>query len=204
MELFSLLSSLPYIKLYETPVISFEKFLEQCATRITGAQMTLLEQLSILPGRGAKRTFLSGNDYDALYTEFEANVRKILPERSLIRQYAKWEMALRNSLARIRSAKWNNGEAESGIRPDAPYDTETERIAQEAYGAANPLERERILDEARWNKLDDLVRINNRHNFSFDAVCAYGLKLHIVEKWEKRTSEAALANLNKAAEIVQK
>ncbi len=203
MELFSLLSSLPYLKLYEKPLISFEKFLEYCANNIHGEHLALLEDLSVLPGRGTKAALPSGNDYDALYAAFEKRVRKTLPAKALICQYAKWETALRNSIAAIRASKWRGGEIGAGVRPDAVYESETDSIAKAAYGASNPLDRERILDEARWNKLDDLARLNHFHGFTYDAVCAYGLKLQIAEKWVSRTKEAAIANLDKAVANVQ-
>lgn len=200
MELFSLLSSLPYLKLYETPYYTFAEFLELCSMRISGVQMALLEQLSILPGC-KKNGNITGKDYDAEYADFQNRIRKSLPERALIRKYAEWEMALRNSLAKIRASKWNR--TENSLRENIAYEADTERIAQAAYSAANPLERERILDEARWDKLDELTRINHCHSFTFDAVCAYGLKLQLAEKWVRRSGEAAMANLNKAAELVQ-
>ena len=203
MELFSLLSSLPYLKLYEKPVISFAKFLEYCANNIHGEHLVLLEELSVLPGRGTKAAVPSGNDYDALYAAFEKRIRKILPVKALICQYAKWEIALRNSIAAIRASKWRGGEMGANVRPDAVYESETDTIAKAAYSASNPLERERILDEARWNKLDDLARLNHFHGFTYDAVCAYGLKLQIAEKWVSRTSDAAISNLDKAVTTVQ-
>ena len=203
MELFSLLSSLPYLKLYEKPVISFAKFLEYCANNIHGEHLVLLEELSVLPGRGTKAAVPSGNDYDALYAAFEKRIRKILPVKALICQYAKWEIALRNSIAAIRASKWRGGEMGANVRPDAVYESETDTIAKAAYSASNPLERERILDEARWNKLDDLARLNHFHGFTYDAVCAYGLKLQIAEKWVSRTSDAAISNLDKAVTSVQ-
>ena len=203
MELFSLLSSLPYLKLYEKPVISFAKFLEYCANNIHGEHLVLLEELSVLPGRGTKAAVPSGNDYDALYAAFEKRIRKILPAKALICQYAKWEIALRNSIAAIRASKWRGGEMGANVRPDAVYESETDVIAKAAYSASNPLERERILDEARWNKLDDLARLNHFHGFTYDAVCAYGLKLQIAEKWVSRTSDAAISNLDKAVTSVQ-
>lgn len=203
MELFSLLSSLPYLKLYETPVISFETFLEYCANHIHGERMVLLEQLSVLPGKGTKSAVPAGNDYDILYADFEKHIRKILPKKALICQYAIWETALRNRIAAIRASKWRGGEMGAAARPDAVYESEADRIAQAAYSASNPLERERLLDEARWNKLDDLARINHHHGFTYDAVCAYGLKLLIAEKWVSRTNEAAISNLDKAVAAVQ-
>jgi hypothetical protein len=168
-----------------------------------GCHSSFEEELSVLPGRGTKAAVPTGNDYDALYAAFEKRIRNILPAKALICQYAKWEIALRNSIAAIRASKWRNGEIGANVRPDAIYESETDTIAKAAYSAANPLERERILDEARWNKLDDLARLNHFHGFTYDAVCAYGLKLQIAEKWISRTKEAAIANLDKAVANVQ-
>jgi hypothetical protein len=51
-----------------------------------------------------------------------------------------------------------------------------------AYRSASILEAEKILDQARWNFLDAL---SFGHYFDFDYLLVYGLKLKILERWEK-------------------
>ena len=180
-----MLSSLPYLTLFEQPGITREKFLLCCSSYFHGKRMELLERLSLVPG-----------DPDA---------RELLlrfPDKSVSRAYACWESALRVSLAKIRAAKNPGGVFPD--RPDAEYETDADTAARRAYAASDPLERERILDRARWEKLDELTRMGHSHVFNFDSVCAYCLKLQIAEKWAERKEAGAEVNLDRAADAVRK
>lgn len=219
MELFSLISSLPYLKLFEKPAITSEKFLYFCSSYFHGRKMALLERLTLVPGQGTsdKKSLIlkgltelsgrkmetDGSVYDMAFRSFEAEITRSFPERSVARMYTRYEMALRNSIAKVRAAKWKQGEMGPAARLDGGYMADADRVVQEAFAAPNPLERERILDRARWEKLDEYARIFNLHGFSFDAVCAYCLKLQIAEKWAERSEKAAAGNLDRAAELVR-
>ena len=185
MELFSLIASLPALRLFEEPGISSEEFMECCASRFRGPELELLQALSLVP---------SGTQ-----TEL---VRRC-PEKSLPRRYAAWECALRNSLAGLRASKWKHGEPGPSRRLDGGYEADADLCAKQAAAASDPLERERILDQARWRKLEELERAFSRHMFSFDAVCAYRLKLRIAEKWTMRKAAGAVENLDRTALSVQ-
>ena len=186
MELFSLLSSLPHLTLFEQPGITHEKFLSFCSSYFHGKRMELLNMLSL-------RLEPEGSALSKILRSF--------PARSLPCAYSRWEAALRNSLAKIRAAK-NSGRGFIE-RPDAGYETDADSAARRAYSAPDPLERERILDRARWEKLDELARTGHCHAFNFDSVCAYSLKLLIAEKWIVRNPAEAAANLDRAADSVR-
>ena len=64
----------------------------------------------------------------------------------------------------------------------------------------NPLEREKLLDLARWRKLEELEQ---GHLFDFDSLGAYRCKLLIAEKWQKRASGIPSENLDRAASAVR-
>ena len=186
MELFSLLASLPELTLFEQPGITHEKFLFFCSSYFHGKRLELLEKLSLRP------------DPD------DPEIREMLrpfPEHSVPRAFSRWEAALRNSLAKIRSAK-NPGRG-SAERLGAGYETDADTAARQAYAAPDPLERERILDRARWEKLSELARTGHSHAFTFDTVCAYSLKLRIAEKWTARKEAEAASHLDRAAEAVR-
>lgn len=185
MELFSLISSLPALRLFEPPAISSEEFMDLCASRFRGFELELLRSLSLLPGEK-----LSG-------------LIRRCPEKSLPRRYAAWESALRNSLAGLRASKWKHGEPGASRRLEGGYETDADFCAKQAAAVPDPLERERILDQARWRKLEELERAFSIHMFSFDAVCAYRLKLLIAEKWTARKAADAPAHLDRAASAVQ-
>lgn len=186
MELFSLLSSLPQLTLFEQPGITHEKFLYFCSSYFQGKRMELLRTLSL-------RSVCEESAASELLRSF--------PSGSLPRTYSRWESALRGSMAKIRAAKYpGRGSTE---RSDAGYETDADTAARRAYSAPDPLERERILDRARWDKLDELARSGHCHAFNFDTVCAYSLKLQIAEKWMGRKEAEASGNLDRAADSVR-
>ena len=186
MELFSLLSSLPQLTLFEQPGITHEKFLSFCSSYFHGKRMELLNNLSLRPGPEDSAVSV---------------ILRSFPARSLPCAYTRWETALRSSLAKIRASK-NPGRG-FVERTDAGYETDAESAARRSYSAPDPLERERILDRARWEKLDELARSGHCHAFNFDSVCAYSLKLLIAEKWTVRNPAEAAVNLDRAADSVR-
>ena len=186
MELFSLLSSLPELTLFEQPGITHERFLYFCSSYFHGKRMDLLNNLSLHPETGDPAV---------------SGILRGFSKNSLPCAYSRWEAALRTSLARIRASR-NPGRG-SLERPDAGYETDADSAARRAYAAPDPLERERILDRARWEKLDELARSGHSHAFQFDSVCAYSLKLLIAEKWTERKEADASANLDRAADAVR-
>lgn len=184
MELFSLLSSLPQLTLFDQPGITHERFLYFCSSYFHGKRMELLKSLSLRP-----------DDPDP------QKILRRFPAGSVPRTYSNWETALRGSLAKLRAAKYPG--LGTFDRPDAGYETDADSAARRAYAAPDPLERERILDRARWEKLDELARAGHSHAFNFDSVCAYSLKLQIAEKWTKRKEAGAADNLDRAADTVR-
>ena len=72
---------------------------------------------------------------------------------------------------------------------------------REAFAAENPLEREKMLDAARWRKLEELELGNL---FNFNVLCAYKLKLELLLKWKARNAELSQKNLDLAAAEVRK
>jgi hypothetical protein len=76
------------------------------------------------------------------------------------------------------------------------FDPEADRMVRAAFAAPNPVERERILDTARWNKLDEL-EVKNRTPFNFDTVCAYSIRIQIAEKWAARSAGNSAEGLDR-------
>ena len=95
----------------------------------------------------------------------------------VIRQWRKWEVSLRNELAKLRGQEKN--------KDPEPYLIESEEVlghfdlAKEAVSNTSPYEAETILYEARWNYLEDLG--TNRF-FTLESLIIYYLKLQILEK----------------------
>ena len=54
-----------------------------------------------------------------------------------------------------------------------------------AAASGDPLERERMIDLIRWQKIDDLEA---GHELDFTALCCYRMRLVSLEKYRKRSS----------------
>ena len=87
------------------------------------------------------------------------------------------------------------------LHADGAYETDADRSVREAFAAGNPLEREKMLDFARWQKIEEL-EFGNR--FNFNVLCAYKLKLELLLKWKARDAGQSQKNLDLAAEEVRK
>jgi hypothetical protein len=68
-------------------------------------------------------------------------------------------------------------------------------MALAAYRNPSILESERYLDQEKWNFLDSLAA---GHYFDRDFLIVYGLKLAVLEKWERVRTADKKALLDKA------
>ena len=195
---FSLVASLPLLKMTEAPLVSYEKFMSDCAGMIDAKNMDLLRRFSLVPGvlPGQKPQDAAQDDPNAL----EEFIGKF-PKGSLAQEYLRFETALRHSAMKLRAAKL--GAAFAVPKPGFIFfDSEADRMVRTAFSAPNPVERERILDTARWNKLDEL-EVRNRTRFNFDTLCAYAVRLQIAEKWAARASGDSAAGLDRTVSAVR-
>lgn len=65
------------------------------------------------------------------------------------------------------------------------YHTDVDFALPGAASADDPRERERLVDKIRWMKIDDL---ESCHNQDFTTLCAYRMRLQMLEKYRKRSS----------------
>lgn len=108
------------------------------------------------------------------------------------RHWLAWETYVRNIMLRERTDsaelvhRWHRHEDDvfPGVR----------RLVEEALNHENPLVRERLLDELRWNMLEGL-RVTNE--FDFGALVIYRLQLFLAEKWAGQDMELGMENLNR-------
>ncbi|MBN1297008.1 DUF2764 family protein, partial [bacterium] len=89
------------------------------------------------------------------------------------------ETDLRNWTVRIRSQRLRR-DGERFIRPEGDLSAAMELHVTEALDQKSPVETERRLDEMRWFFLDHL---SVGHDFDFEALVIYCLKLAILDKW---------------------
>lgn len=108
--------------------------------------------------------------------------------------YTRFEQYLRTRIAERRAGR----DEESALRLPDPelYFGEVDAALGAAAAAPDPLEREKLIDRIRWRKLEELEA---GHEFDFDALCIYRLKLEILGRYRRRSAETGRTNFNAAA-----
>lgn len=140
------------------PPFSFERFLKDCQGFITDEDFLLLMNLP-----------LTIDDYGK-------NVRHPTIER-----WFAFDTALRNELVQIR-AHSKKTEAAKYLRGENPIDMAISHVAMSSHRSTSILDAEKLLDEARWQALDEL---GFGHYFDTAFLILYAYKLKILERWEK-------------------
>ena len=64
---------------------------------------------------------------------------------------------------------------------------------------SDPVEREKAVDRIRWRMLDDLEA---GHEFDFDGLCVYRLRLEILNRYRGRSVEKGRSNFNAAVDRI--
>ena len=193
-QYYALKASLPMLLFGAEPPLSSADFLGRCEAFLEPARMKFLRELTPVPRE---------------VPDFEKNFKTAsVPSRRDVRtgdarameRYVRWEIALRNTLARLRAAKLGQ-DPEANTVKFAEYDSAADSAARTAFNLADPLEKEMTLDRARWDFLDGMEW---NHAFNFEALCIYRCKLMILEKWAARRAGSGADNLNAAAARAEK
>lgn len=193
-QYFALKASLPLLLFDAAPPMSSEEFLSRCEAFLPSDRMKFLRELTLSPRE---------------LPDFEKNFKQAaIPSKKDIRTddtcvmqlYSRWEISLRNTLARLRAAKLGQ-DPEANTVKYAAFDSSADTAARNAFNLTDPMEKELALDRARWNFLDGLEW---SHAFNFEALCIYRCKLMILEKWAARRSGDAAVNLDAAASKAEK
>lgn len=172
-QYYALKASLPMLLFDEMPPLSSAAFLGYCEAYLAPAKQTFLKALTLAPR--------------SVPADSNAQV---------MRKYTAWEICLRNTLARLRAAKLSV-DPEPYVVKFADYETTAASAAQSVFSMnADPLEKEKALDRARWDFLESMEW---NHAFDFDALCIYRCKLLILEKWAARRKGNAAEILDEAA-----
>lgn len=156
-DLFYFISSLPALRWGEKPLISHRDFVTACQEQLGPELAARFEQLGLLPG---------GQSASAVLDEWED-----------------WETYLRNVVAELRAAKLRKNAA-AWLRPGKGlYPGDRKRI-EDALNQATPRDREKALDQLRWQQLEHLAA---KHQFDLAAIELYTLKLLLCEKQVSRS-----------------
>jgi hypothetical protein len=151
-----LISSLPMLHFEEHLPFSFEKFLNKCQEFIPQEDLEILKSLQI----------------------DDLSEQKI----DIIKKFSDFEILLRNELVRLRAVR-KNIPLEKYLRTVGQFsDTTIHHLGLTAVRHHSAIEAEKILDQARWNFLDTLLF---GHYFDLETLIVYGLKLLILERWDR-------------------
>jgi len=158
-----LCASLPMLAFGSKPPMSNEDFVRQSTGNVTVGDSEILLSARLLPGKKVKK------NYPAL------------------KVWVGFETMLRNEMVNFRSKKLGKDPLDyfRGEYVPAPNLT---RIVLEASGEETPLEVERRIDTARWEKLEE---IQQQHFFDLQFLVVYFLKLQILNKWDNMKTEKA-------------
>ena len=111
--------------------------------------------------------------------------------------YTRFEQYLRTRIAERRAGR---DEDRAVKLPDPElYFGEVDSALATAAAAPDPLEREKLIDRIRWRMLDDLEA---GHDFDFDGLCVYRLRLEILNKYRNRSTETGRENFNAAVDRI--
>lgn len=153
-----LISSLPMLNFPAKPPFSLEDFFTKCKELIPEAEIEFLRHAC---------------DKESYLLNTSTN--------STLKEWANFEIALRNELARLRGRRKKIDPAKFIRFPDSPQ-AQISHMAMAAYRSTALLEAENILDQGRWNFLESL---SCGHYFDLDFLLLYALKLKILQRWEK-------------------
>lgn len=139
------------------PPLSFEKFLELCEKFIPSEDIGIIRIVLEKPGysySGQQPTLKKWFDFDAL---------------------------LRNELVKVRAIHKHIDPAKY-LRRDSFAGQEIMHLALSAHRNPSILEGEKLLDQARWQALEEF---SLGHFFDLDFLIVYAWKLLILERWER-------------------
>ena len=121
------------------------------------------------------------SDSDELFLKgtYNTDIYSYGREEPILEKWRDFNIALNNELVKIRSARMHTDPAKF-LRQQEYIGSELVSIVTSAHRNPSLLEGERILDEARWNFLDNL---SCGHYFDLGYLIIYVQKLRILERW---------------------
>lgn len=126
--------------------------------------------------------FLSKKDMDTLqeanfYIPEDGSFPASVSSSVLLGKYYRWELGLRNELARLRAQKLQKA-LDRYIKPGEP-EWDAMRTAQAAFQTEDPYQAELLIEKERWAYIEALV---SNHFFDMESLLAYGLLLQALER----------------------
>jgi hypothetical protein len=128
---------------------------------------------------------LSGKDFFALNNSSLTPSEERKTTQKALETWKHFEISLRNELVNIRAKKLGK-DGHAYFRGEYVPDPFIAAMVAEAAGEETPLEVEKRIDTARWEKLEE---IEKQHFFDLHFLIIYFLKIQILNKWDNIKAE---------------
>lgn len=155
MAYYSLVASLPHLRIGDEAPFSTGEYIDNCAQWISERETQILHKVL-------------RHDPD-------------IAPCPLCKAWNNIETQLRNAVARFRGQKLGVDFKEY-LQPHDGFSGEIEALVTDAFTRNDPLETEEELDRARWKLAEELIGLDP---FGFEKVLTYGIQLKIVERWNR-------------------
>ncbi|MBN1870092.1 MAG: DUF2764 family protein [Candidatus Omnitrophica bacterium] len=123
------------------------------------------------------RRLLAGNDFD-LVEKLLKGEEDVKTDNAAALTWIKFNRNFRNEIAWFRAHRARKDPLKH-IRGTYEHEPSLREAVHEASGMPDLLEAEKLLDQRRWQFLDDLAV---GHYFDLEFLICYGLKLEILER----------------------
>ncbi len=170
MKYYFFAASLPRLSFSEGLPFDVEDFVELCEENLSPKDAEVV------------RALISGVESDT------SNINN-----SFLKQWNDSETELRNTIVKHR-ANVRKCDPDQFLREQDDSDYSVVKAVNDAYSKPNPLEREKTLDNFRWEQLD---HFGGTDFFDSNAIFAYALQLKILERWSKLDTEEGSERVQK-------
>ena len=163
-QYYYLVSSLPMLEFGMKMPLSYNDFLLLCQEQLSFRDMHTIERTSMSP------------------------CEDIEDPSSTLGEWKRFDITLRNELARFRASKKSKDPLEYIRGEDSP-DPFVSGFAHWAVSQDSPVDAELYLDRIRWDRIEGLQK---GHYFDIDYLITYALKLQILERWQRINSVSGM------------
>lgn len=155
MAYYSLVASLPSLRIGDEVPFSIADYIENCAQWVSERETEILKAVLL-----------------------DEPIASPCP---LCAAWNNIETQLRNAVAKHRGQKLGIDFKEY-LQPHDGFSGTIETLVTDAFTSTDPVELEEALDRARWSLAEELI---GEEAFGFEKILAYGIQLKIVERWNQ-------------------
>jgi len=124
---------------------------------------------------------LDKHDFETITNALEASEPDESVENDLVKDWKEFSHNLRNEAAWIRATEANKDPV-SVLRGARTADALITDIMMQTDKSPDPLTTEKIIDQGRWKRLDELAA---GHGFDLETIIVYAIKLKILSRYRE-------------------